>query len=355
MDLLYGTLTFVLVALFYLHVVGQYTTGNDLEMYESDYIDPTTLQETCNVMQPVIFEWKVKVPSPIKFMETSKFVMQVKDTRDYFDKPPTQNPESVSLLCASVVQLMRKHVQHAHYFSESNGSFMEDSGFLKNPKYVELDRVLKPPYTVTSSYDLLTGSQGVGLPLRYHTQTRKFLYVTSGKIAVKMTTWKNREWLDVTKDFENYDFRSPYNLWAGEHEVEDTLQFLNFEVIQGSVLYVPAFWFYTIQYLETDTVIIEYNYSTFVNKMAFALDAGQYYLQQQNITKKATKCIYTNISQLNHVNSETDSTPKTNDVKNIVEASPLTTISMETNDPVIAPIPMSPDENTYSIIIPTHV
>ena len=308
MDYLLGIIIFIIVVLVYLHIVSQYKTGNDLEVYEMDYDDPILFQETCTTMQPLIFEYKnqnlTKRTNPLKFMETSKFVMNVKDTHAYYDKPNTKNPDSVCLHCASAIKLMRQDSK-MHYFSENNAAFIEDSGFFKNPTYFELDKILKPPYNIYTEYDLLTGSCGTGVPLRYHTKTRKFLYVSSGTISVKMTTWKNRGWLDVQKDFENYDFRSPHNVWIPENDLVNTIQFLHFDVTQGNVLYIPAFWFYSIQYSEIDTVIVEYNYSTMNNKMAFILDIGQYYLQQQNITTQSTKRIYSNVSQLNDMEENT--------------------------------------------------
>ena len=297
MHFIYGAIIFIIVALVYLHIVSQYKTGTDLEIYEMDYHDSISLQETCNVMQPIIFEWKVHISSPIPFMESCKFPMNIKDNRELYNQT-LNHPDSISLLCSSVVQLMRQDTQ-THFFSESNHTFMEDSGFLKHSQYLKLDQILQPPNTVHAEYDILMGSKGTSVPLRYHTKTRKFLYVLSGKLSLKMTTWKNREWLHVVKDFENYDFRSPYDVWAPDNDIEETIQFLQFDVPKGSVLYIPAFWFYSIQYDATDTVVLEYNYSTLVNKVAFAAHSCQYYLQQQNITTKTTKKIYTHISQIN--------------------------------------------------------
>ena len=290
-----GLVIFILVALVYLHIVSQYEAGTDLEIYEVDYVDPVSLHETCNILQPVIFEWKVKIPPPTKFMETCKFVMNVKDRHEFY-REATRPTAGISLLCSSVVQLLRQDVQ-SHYFSENNHTFLDDSGFMKTPRYLELDKVLRPPYTVQAFYDVLTGSRGTAVPLRYHTATRKYLYVVSGKITVKMTTWKYREWLDTTKDFETFDFRSPHPVF-GNTVLEETMQFLTFEVPKGSILYVPAFWFYSFQYQASDTVILEYNYATLVNKCAFVCDSAQYCLQQQNIFTKTTKRIYTHVSQV---------------------------------------------------------
>ena len=255
-----------------------------------DYMNSHSLQNTCTVLQPLIFEWNGNggvFRPPIKFMENSKLVMNVKDTRDFYSNMST-NPDYISLISASAVKLMRRDT-NAHYFSEGNQAFIEDSGLFKKPYYIELERTLRPSYTTSSEYDILMGSKETCLPLRYHTNTRKFIYVASGQIRVKMTVWKNREWLNEYNDYENYDFRSSINVWSMNNDLEDVLQFLEFDVVAGFILYIPPFWWYSIKYIELDTVLVQYTYSTFVNSIAFLSDNIRYFLQQQNITTKHTK------------------------------------------------------------------
>jgi hypothetical protein len=269
------------VALCYLHIVSQYRVGTDLEIFETDFIDSHTLNETCNVLQPIIFEWKVDDNiSPIPFMETSEIHLNVKDTKS------ADRNDSLYLFCNSFLELSRID-EKSHYFTEKNHSFIQESNFLNLIQYTYLDSILRPPYTFQSEYDILSGSKGTCVPLRYHTYSRKFLYVTSGKILVKMTTWKQHDALKIVKDYETLDFYSTYNVWETNRGIDDK-QFLTFEVKSGNVLYIPSFWFYSIQYAEKDTVVLEYNYSTFTNKLAFCYDSARYMLQQQNITTTMT-------------------------------------------------------------------
>ena len=66
------------------------------------------------------------------------------------------------------------------------------------------DRLLKPSLSVNSQYDLWFGSCNSVTPLRYHTDSRHFLCVTTGKIRVKMTSWKSTKYLYQYKDYEKY-------------------------------------------------------------------------------------------------------------------------------------------------------
>ena len=42
----------------YIHIIHQYKTGEDMEIYEMDYVSNTHLQEVCNIKQPVLFYYK---------------------------------------------------------------------------------------------------------------------------------------------------------------------------------------------------------------------------------------------------------------------------------------------------------
>jgi hypothetical protein len=49
--------------------------------------------------------------------------------------------------------------------------------------------------------------------------------------------------------------------------------------------------------MEPDTKIIEYNYSTIMNRIAHIDDLGKHYLQNQNIVNQFTKSIESSVSK----------------------------------------------------------
>jgi hypothetical protein len=135
----------------------------------------------------------------------------------------------------------------------------------------------------------MMGTKQLGTPLRYHTGYRHFLTVQTGRIMVKMTPWKSAKYLYPIQDFENYEFWSPVNVWNPQpkylHEM-DKLRFIEFDVTAGHVLYIPPYWFYSIQYLEEDTLVCGFTYHTPMNCLANLPNLTRYYLQQANIEKK---------------------------------------------------------------------
>jgi hypothetical protein len=65
MNIVYIVVVFSIVFLSYFHIINQYQTSEDSEIYEMDYKDNANLQETCNIKQPVIFQRNSTLEYPI--------------------------------------------------------------------------------------------------------------------------------------------------------------------------------------------------------------------------------------------------------------------------------------------------
>jgi len=61
--------------------------------------------------------------------------------------------------------------------------------------------------------------------------------------------------------------------------------YLDFIVLAGQTLFVPAYWFYSIRFEDADTVVAQIKYNSPVNMLANARDIGRWYLQQKNIVR----------------------------------------------------------------------
>ena len=71
----------------------------------------------------------------------------------------------------------------------------------------------------------------------------------------------------------------------------DKLKFLEFDVTAGHVLYVPSYWWYSIQYMEEDTISCVFNYHSAANALANLPNYGLHYIQQCNTHKKPAKVL----------------------------------------------------------------
>ena len=298
MDFLFTLAIFIVILFLYIYIVNQYKKSEDLDIYEMDFSDNNHLQEVCDIRQPIIFQFQNIHPKLFSEMNVAKiskyhsYDVHVKDAHDYYnhDRAEHTQVESVNLSFNSTIKLLEND-KACHFFSEKNDEFLEESGLLKTMQ--SMDDFLKPAFTLSSHHDLTFGSPGAVTPLRYHTNYRQFICVTSGNIRVKMAPWKCSKYLHPIKDYDNYEFRSPVHPISPKTEYMmdfEKTKFLEFEVNEGYVLYIPPYWWYSIQYSHTPgTFVCEVTYNTIMNCISNIPDLGLYWLQQQNITKKIAK------------------------------------------------------------------
>jgi len=265
------------VLFFYIHINHQYKKSQDLEIYELEYKNIEHLQEICDVRQPVVFnlEPMIRKYPPIDLEIISSIekeygnTLNVKNTDDYFNNTcyETMKPTEVPLSFHNTIQLIKTaNSTIPHFFTENNNEFIEETGI--DTIMIKIGNAfLKPNYTVNQSFDIMTAEKGVGLPLKYHTFTRKYIYVSSGRIIVKMAPFKNIKKLD----FNNLLLVSPMNCWKPQQcfiSRINKIRFLEFDISKGYILYIPPYWIYSILYDNDDTCLLEYNYQTAINIIA---------------------------------------------------------------------------------------
>jgi hypothetical protein len=289
MNYLVGFLIFIVVLFTYIHITHQYKRSEDLEIYEMDYDNNSQLQEICDVKQPVIFEFEPICPSVFKNADLEYISssygqerLNVKDTKDYYKN---DSVDSIHITCANARKLFLNDAG-SHYYTENNGEFLEETGLIE--KLQQVDTYLKPRITVNTKYDYITGSAKTCSPLKYHFDYRHYYVVTSGKITVKMTPWKSCKYLHPIKDYDNYEFRSTHNCWEKPTPDMEKVRFLEYVVEKGSVLYIPPYWWYSIQFSD-NTSIYTITYNSLMNVVAYAPQWFLYFIQQQNIYKKVAK------------------------------------------------------------------
>jgi len=269
-----------------------------------DFTENSALQDVCNVKQPVLFEYKsfapdifAKITIPNILKNGGEYEINVKNTKDYYNNSLDNNTsfDYITFPLQSTMKLFDTD-STAHFITDSNTSFIEECGL--NPVIHQLDQDLKPPLTVHTNYDILFGSKDSTTPLRYHTNSRYYLGVSTGRIQIKMTPWRSTRYLHKIHDYDNYEFRSAVNVWTPQPEYLgeiNKIKFLEFDVLAGNVLYIPPYWWYSIKYIvdsnESKTVCFACEYSTAVNVLANITDIGRYYLQHQNTTKKTTRTL----------------------------------------------------------------
>jgi hypothetical protein len=353
MDAIITLCIFITILFLYIHIANQFKKSEELEIYETDYNNNKHIEDVCELKQPFLMDMDHVVPSlfsniiPENIAKYSSHDINMKDCHDYFlEQHSTPNSvDSIILPFGTTIKFLESD-KSGHLFSENNQEFLDETSLQK--KISVVDEYIKPSFVINSKYDLLFGSCNTITPLRYHTDSRRFLFVTNGKIKIKMTPWKNSKFLHPYKDYENYEFRSLVHPTKPHKDFEidfEKTNFLEFEVNKGYMLYIPPYWWYSIIYMDNpSTYACQITYNTLINYVSNIKDISLYFLQQQNITKKINHKLPDSIIQkkleiqkeqplennenVNESSTEIDDLPKEECVKdtslnNIVVKDPL--------------------------------
>jgi len=276
MNIIIKLLIFCIVLFIYLHVCFYLKKSNDLELYEIDSFSKNKLEEICDLRQPTLFH------NNIEFLEKLKFD-NLLNTYGAFDVK-MQNLEKNNLKIPFPLKKAAEIIKNKeHYISESNEDFLEETCL--NKEFKVQDALLRPYLVSNCEYDILFGSNKTTTPLRYEINYRNFFVVIEGEAVVKLTPPKNGRYLYCEKDYDTFEFKSPINPWNVQEKYKNTIdkiQFLELTLTPGRILFIPAYWWYTIQ-LKEKTLIASLKYRTYMNNVAIMPDFFMRLLQSQNI------------------------------------------------------------------------
>ena len=282
MKLIIAFIVFCLVLFIYLHVQFNLKTSDDLEMYELDDFSKDKLEEVCDMRQPVLLEFdnqKIIDTTNLATLQAtySAFELKLRNVKeeDFLYMP---------LTLANTKKLFDED-KDAKYITELNADFLEETGAVKNFSYN--DEILRPYMVSRCEYDILSASKGASTPFKYELNFRNYFMVTQGSAKVKLAPPKSTKYLNTVYDYDNFEFRSPINVWTKE---VDKVKCLEFELVKGKTLFIPAYWYYSIKF-EENTSISCFKYRTYMNTVAIAPYLAKSFLQQHNIKRESVPIV----------------------------------------------------------------
>ena len=283
-------LIFCIVLFLYLHIYFQLKISNDLEVYEIEQPSKDKLEEICDLRQPVIFDYQndsllemCKVAAIVEHY--SAFDVKLRNVKEVDDNTDLHIPVTLK----AAISLLSGD-KDAKYISEKNGDFLEETGIIKNYKYN--DAFLRPPMVSNCFYDFLTASQYTETVLQYSVNYRNFYLVTHGSIKIKLIPPKSARYLYPIEDYENFEFRSPLNPWSIQRQYKadfDKMKTLEIELTPSKIIYIPAYWWYSIKFMEPLTSVCVFKYRTYMNTVAILPKLCMKTLQRQNTKREIVK------------------------------------------------------------------
>jgi signal recognition particle subunit SEC65 len=355
MKIIIAICVFCLVLFIYLHIQFHLKKGEDLEMYETENPSKDKLEEICNLRQPVLFDFdcqKIVDTSNRTYIANNYNIFEVK-IRNILDTD--ESDLHVPLPLHSAIKLFDED-KSASYLTENNNDFLEETGLIKNFRYN--DEFLRPYMVSNCRYDIMMGAKNIHTPFRYQLNYRNYLLLTQGSAQIKLAPPHSAKYLFPIYDYENFEFRSPVNPWKPQTKFSadfDKVKCLEFTLLPGKTLYIPAYWWYSIKF-NHNTSISCFNYRTYINNLTILPSLCLHVLQIQNIKRTASKKI--NINEINKPdivypddNINTDSTI-------IIESNINTDLNINTESNIIKDINTNLDPNINTEIIKdleTHI
>ena len=277
---------FCVVLFLYLHIYYHLKTSNDLEVYTIERPSKDKLEEICDLRQPVVFEF-----SNERLLESCNLA-SLDDNYGAFDiklRDIQQKDDNSELYLPFLLKEALKIFQsdnQSKYMTENNGEFLEETGAIKNFRYN--DSFLRPSMVSKCTYDIWSGSIGCQTPLRYNLEYRTFIYLTSGRAKLKLIPPHSCKYLNTEKDYDNFEFRSPINPWNIQNEYKadfDKVKVLDLEITPGYIIFIPAYWWYSIEYEELSSLCV-FKYRTYMSTLSISHHILMSFLQKQNIKRE---------------------------------------------------------------------
>lgn len=260
--------TICFVVVIYIHIFFQLKTSDDLEIYEIQMPSKQKLEEVCNFKQPVVFN----------YTEDTLMNCNVSSLQEYlafdvyvFDEQYVKVP----LPLDKALELFKTKM----YATMNNSEFLNET--MAKRYFTITDLAIRPPLVSSIHYDVMFGSDQYKTRLQYSKYYRNYFLVTTGSVTIKLAPPRNSMFLNEIKNYETQEFYSELNPWS---ETNKKVKFLEIVLTQGQLIYIPAYWWYSIR-LEKDACVCMYKYSTIMNVVATLPDLAIGFLQKQNTTK----------------------------------------------------------------------
>lgn len=305
MQILLIVLIFFLTLFFYLHINFHLKTSDDLEIFDIDQPSKEKLEEICDMRQPVLFKFNFN--NGLDLCRRQAML----DTYGAFDikrrtLPTSDLAESYTATSLRAAQGLLQgqgpsQGQGPCHLFESNQDFLEETTLIKCFKYN--DSFLRPPMVCDCTYDILLASPGTHTPLKYEINYRNYFVVLEGNTKIKLAPPKSSKYLFPIQDYELLEFRSPVDPWQVQPMYApdfSKVKCLEFALTPGQVFFIPAYWWYSLEFGE-ETTVCTFKYRTFMNQVAIAPHLFTHVLQTQNVKR----------NMLNRLNTDEAPTPAT--------------------------------------------
>ena len=280
----------IIVIFIYTHVFTHIKTSNYLEIYEINYTSKELLEDLCNYKQPLLIFDNIKIFNCLHEFDEN-LILKHYGSFDVNIFNKNNSDIGLNVLYANSLELFDKDISNI-YISENNNYFLEETTLKKY--YLMIDEILRPLNVSFKYHDLIFGSVNSYTKLKYSLNCRNYLLVNSGSIEVTLALPKNKKYLHTYKSTNTLEIFSDIDIYNVEEKYlkeYNKIKFLRVVIKKGGMIFIPAYWFYSIKLLEEKTYVLNFQYRTLMNSLSIFPDILIKYIQDNNIKTNFTKII----------------------------------------------------------------
>uniref|UniRef100_A0A6C0H509 Cupin-like domain-containing protein n=1 Tax=viral metagenome TaxID=1070528 RepID=A0A6C0H509_9ZZZZ len=296
MKLAINFLIFCVVLFVYIHVYNHIKTSSYLEVYEIENLSKDKFEDLNNLKQPLLL---------------NNYTLENSITVDYLTSNyPTFDLNLYNKQSDTFLKIKMEEFESIitsddsnNYISYNNKEFLDETTLEK--VLSSNDSFFRPYNICNKSYDIIMGKKNSSSKLKYSINSRNILYLSSGQIEVTLCPPKYYKNLHVKKNYELLDFYSVIdinNIQPIYKNDYHKVKFLRVLLNANQVLIIPPYWFYSIKFLEKNTIVFFNSYRTFTSTIAIIPDLFIQMLQQNNLKLNMIKKIDTNSESILHQN-----------------------------------------------------
>ena len=277
MKLTINFLIFCVVLFLYVHVYNHIKTSSYLEIYEIENLSKDKFEDLNNFKQPLLLNnYSLLNNITVEYL-TSNY--PTFDLNLYNE----QNDSFLKIKMEDVDSIINSDDSN-NYISYNNKEFLDETTL---EKVLSLNDSFFRPYNICNkTYDIIMGRKNSSSKLRYSINSRNILYLSCGQIEVTLCPPKYYKNLHVKKNYELLDFYSSIdinNIQPSYKNDYHKVKFLRLVLNNAQVLIIPPYWFYSIKFLEENTIVLFNSYRTFTSSIAILPDLFIQMLQQNNL------------------------------------------------------------------------
>jgi hypothetical protein len=273
--------------------------GDEIMVYETDYESRDQLLKACALKQPLVFSMPPSWRPPVTPLEQWEGLMRIVDTNKK-DKTDAANVRFVSARHAATVLATASSAppkpKPKPPLSEGNSAWiLENIPLLYDMR--SLDALWRPSWTVQTNYDVLAAAAGATTRFRWHFDSSRFFYVSTGCLRIKMTPFSHAAaFANPQYNYSDFEFSSSLDVWSPTDKLAERMKFVDFEVPAGSAFYIPPYWWYSFQFIgagaaddgdkratktQVITQVYAFTYRTCINILAHGHHWARWFIKNQ--------------------------------------------------------------------------